>query len=113
MVSPVRIRVPPLPALSGIFLFKQQMGSFSNTELGSYSSLFRSFLDRVAVRVAVKTAVTGQHQDTSRYGGPELYISGGFLLRARAFIVLRLLLLRGLWLMPTLPQNLRELIAPL
>jgi hypothetical protein len=60
MVSPVRVRVPPLPAFSGSFLFKPQIGSFSEADFGSYSSLFWSFRGDVAVRVAVKTAVTGE-----------------------------------------------------
>ena len=60
MVSPVRVRVPPLPAFSGFFLFKPQVHNFSVTEFGSYSSLFWSFPGSVAVRVAVNTFVTGQ-----------------------------------------------------
>jgi hypothetical protein len=54
MVSPVRVRVPPLPALAGFFLFKLQTRGFSYVTSVHYSGLFRSFPDNVAVRVAVK-----------------------------------------------------------
>ncbi len=46
----------PGPATSGFFLFKLQIYVFSDTQSGSYSSLFRSFPAGVALRVAVKNA---------------------------------------------------------
>jgi hypothetical protein len=55
MVSPVRVRVPPLPALSGLFLFRPQMRNFLCATFGFYSGLFRSFPDGVAVKVAVNS----------------------------------------------------------
>ena len=54
MVSPVRVRVPPLPAFSGFFLFKPQMRNYSYAKFGFYSSLFWFFPGDVAVRAAVR-----------------------------------------------------------
>jgi hypothetical protein len=55
MVSPVRVRVPPLPIFSGFFLFKLQTHGFLYVAFGFYSGLSRSFPGGVAVRVPVKT----------------------------------------------------------
>jgi hypothetical protein len=49
MVSPVRVRVPPLPALSGLFLFKLQICDISRDAFGSYSGLFQSFPGEVVL----------------------------------------------------------------
>jgi hypothetical protein len=51
MVSPVRIRVPPLPVFSGFSLFKPSIQLSSGTRLSLYFSLFRAFAGSVAVRV--------------------------------------------------------------
>jgi hypothetical protein len=52
MVSPVRVRVPPLPVLSGFFLFKLQICGFPRAAFGSYFGQFRSFPGEVAVKLS-------------------------------------------------------------